>query len=158
MRDPQNKASNLSGVESEHAGADPNCVFCAIVSGSRPAHFVLDRESCVAFLDSRPLLPGHVLLVPRKHVATLMDLGAAETGPFIQAAQALCAAIERALSAEGTFVAINNRVSQSVPHLHMHVVPRSRGDGLRGFFWPRRPYASDVEAASFAERIRAALR
>ncbi|HXX69849.1 MAG TPA: HIT family protein [Polyangiaceae bacterium] len=143
---------------SEDPAAVPNCVFCAIVSGSRPAHFVLDRERCVAFLDSRPLFPGHVLLVPRKHVATLVDLGVEDIGPFMQGAQALCAAIERGLGAEGTFVAVNNRVSQSVPHLHMHVVPRSRGDGLRGFFWPRKVYASDLEAASFAERIRAALR
>jgi histidine triad (HIT) family protein len=133
------------------------CIFCEIVAGSRPAHIVLEREKCVAFLDSRPLLPGHVLLVPRTHRATLMDLPADDAGLFVAAAQALCLAIEEALGAEGTFVAINNRVSQSVPHLHMHVVPRRRGDGLRGFFWPRTPYASDAEAASFAQRIRTAL-
>lgn len=147
-----------SDVKSEDTAVDPHCVFCEIVSGSRPAHFVVDRERCVAFLDARPLLPGHVLLVPRTHVGTLVDLAADDIGPFVQTAQALCKALENALGAEGTFVAVNNRVSQSVPHLHMHVVPRRRGDGLRGFFWPRRPYASDDEAASFAERIRAALR
>lgn len=144
-------------LERKDAAANPDCVFCAIIAGSRPAHVVLERESCVAFLDARPLLPGHVLLVPRVHRPTLMDLPADDAGPFVLAAQSLCDAIERALGAEGTFVAINNRVSQTVAHLHMHVVPRRRGDGLRGFFWPRRPYENDAEAASFAERIRAAI-
>jgi histidine triad (HIT) family protein len=134
------------------------CVFCEIVAGSRAAHVVLEGEICVAFLDSRPLLPGHVLLVPRTHRATLVDLPLDDARFFVGAAQALCRAIEDALDAEGTFVAINNRVSQSVPHLHMHLVPRRRGDGLRGFFWPRKLYASDAEAASFAQRIRTAVR
>jgi histidine triad (HIT) family protein len=143
--------------ETGDAEAPRDCVFCAIVSGSRPAHVVLERNQCVAFLDSRPVFPGHVLLVPRAHLATLVDLPPEDAGPFVLAAQALCVAIESALGADGTFVAVNNRVSQSVAHLHMHVVPRRRGDGLRGFFWPRKPYASEAEAASIAERIRAAL-
>jgi len=138
-------------------GTNKECVFCAIASGSRPAHRVLERETCMAFLDARPLFPGHVLLVPRTHRATLVDLPSNDAAPFVEAAQALCVAIEDGLGADGTFVGINNRVSQSVAHLHVHIVPRRRGDGLRGFFWPRQPYESDAEAASFAERIRRAL-
>lgn len=133
------------------------CTFCAIVANDAPAHRVLEDARCVAFLDARPLFPGHVLVVPRAHRATIDELSSAELGALFGSAQALCGALERALGAEGTFVAMNNRVSQSVPHAHVHVVPRRRGDGLRGFFWPRHKYASDEEAAGVAARVREAL-
>ena len=135
----------------------PPCVFCDIVEGTRPAHVVLDEPHAVAFLDSRPLFPGHCLLVPRSHYETLGDLPEAEVGPFFGTAQRLARAVERAMDAEGTFVALNNRVSQSVPHLHVHAVPRRRKDGLRGFFWPRGRYDGEEEMSRVAERVRAAL-
>jgi histidine triad (HIT) family protein len=121
------------------------------------AHRVLEQASCVAFLDARPLFPGHVLVIPRAHRETLTDWTADELASVFGEAQRLCRAIEGALGAEGTFVAMNNRVSQSVPHAHVHVVPRRKGDGLRGFFWPRQKYASDAEAAQVAAKLRAAL-
>jgi histidine triad (HIT) family protein len=133
------------------------CTFCRIVDRTLPAFAVLEDTISIAFLDSRPLFPGHCLLVPRDHVETLADLPAELVGPFFANAQRLSLAIEAALGAEGTFVAINNRVSQSVPHLHVHVVPRRKKDGLKGFFWPRHPYASDDEARGIQERVRAAL-
>lgn len=133
------------------------CPFCEIIAGQRPAHVVLDDAMAVAFLDARPVFKGHVLLAPREHVETLLDLPGPQIGPFFTRAQRLARAMEDGLGAAGSFVAINNRVSQSVPHLHVHVVPRNRKDGLRGFFWPRTRYASDEEAASYADRIRAAL-
>ncbi len=133
------------------------CKFCQIISGDPPAPLVLDDESCVAFLDHRPLFPGHCLLVPRTHYETLMDLPGALTGPFFSYAKILCRAVEESMAAEGTFVAINNKISQSVPHLHVHVVPRKKGDGLRGFFWPRQRYADQAEMYEVAERIRAAV-
>jgi histidine triad (HIT) family protein len=129
------------------------CLFCAIVAGA-PAHRVLDRPDVVAFLDIRPLFPGHVLVVPRSHTATLTDLPTEAVGGFFTAVQQVTAAVETAMEAAGSFVAINNRVSQSVPHLHVHVVPRNRSDGLRGFFWPRQRYDSDKEMAQVAARIR----
>ena len=134
------------------------CVFCAIIAGTRAADLVLEEEGAVAFLDVKPLFKGHVLVVPRAHVETLPDLPAASLAPLFGAAQRVCRAVEVALGADGSFVALNNRVSQSVPHLHVHVVPRRRKDGLRGFFWPREPYATDAEREEFALRIRAALR
>ncbi|HEX6568646.1 MAG TPA: HIT family protein [Acidimicrobiales bacterium] len=133
------------------------CLFCEIVAGRQPAHVVLDDAVAVAFLDTRPLFPGHTLLVPRDHHETLADLPAQLLGPYFARAQRLAAAMESALGAAGSFVAMNNRVSQSVPHLHTHVVPRNRKDGLRGFFWPRGRYADDAEAAALAARLRAAL-
>jgi histidine triad (HIT) family protein len=133
------------------------CTFCAIVAGETPATRVLEDEEVVAFLDVRPLFPGHVLVVPREHVETLTDLPAARVGPLFERVQALAGAMETGLGAQGSFVAMNNRVSQSVPHLHVHVVPRTKGDGLRGFFWPRQRYGSDEEAAAVAERLRSAL-
>ncbi|MGH3326525.1 MAG: HIT family protein [Streptomycetales bacterium] len=133
-----------------------SCVFCEIVAGSRPAHVVLDDEAAVAFLDARPLFPGHTLLVPRPHYETLPDLPPALIGPLFTRAQRLARAMEGALGAHGSLVALNNRISQSVPHLHVHVVPRHRKDGLRGFFWPRGRYP-EGEAARIAERLRAAL-
>lgn len=137
--------------------ATPACTFCEIVAGRRPAHIVIDDEVAVAFLDSRPLFPGHTLLVPREHHETLADLPAGTIGPLFGRAQTLARAMESALGAAGSFVAVNNRVSQSVPHLHVHVVPRNRRDGLRGFFWPRSRYADDSEAASVAARLREAV-
>ena len=133
-----------------------DCVFCGIVSGRTAAEVVLDRDDFVGFLDTRPLFPGHVLLVPREHVETLPDLPASLRDGFLAAAQDLAVAVKDALGAQGSFVAMNNTVSQSVPHLHLHVVPRTKGDGLRGFFWPRTTYA-DGEAAACAARLRAAL-
>lgn len=135
------------------------CVFCEIVAGRRPAHVVLDDELALAFLDVRPLFPGHTLLVPRAHVETLADLPADELGPYFARAQRLARAMEASdgMEAAGSFVALNNRVSQSVPHLHTHVVPRNPKDGLRGFFWPRGKYADDAEAAAVAGRLREAV-
>ena len=133
------------------------CVFCSIVAGDLPAHVVLDDDVVLAFLDTRPLFPGHVLVVPRDHVETLPDLPAPEVGPFFERVQRIAAALPGALGAAGTFVAMNNRVSQSVPHLHAHVVPRTKGDGLRGFFWPRTTYRDDGHAADVAATIATAL-
>ena len=133
------------------------CLFCAIVAGEAPAHVVLDEPQLVGFLDVRPVFKGHVLLVPRGHVVTLPDLPAALRDPFLEAGQRLAAVMTDTLGAQGSFVAMNNTVSQSVPHLHLHVVPRTKGDGLRGFFWPRTKYADDAEAAAYAERIRIGL-
>jgi histidine triad (HIT) family protein len=135
---------------------DPACAFCRIVRGDLPADRVLEDDLFVAFLDARPLFPGHCLLVPRAHVETLMDLPEPLAGPLMARTQALARAVEAAMEAQGIFVAANNRVSQSVPHLHVHVVPRRRRDGLRGFFWPRTTYA-DGQAPEVARRIAAAL-
>lgn len=130
-------------------------LFCEIIAGERPASVVHADEVSVSFLDSRPVFKGHVLVVPRVHVETLSDL--ADVGPFFERVRMLARAVEEGLEAGGTFVAMNNRVSQSVAHLHVHVVPRNRKDGLRGFFWPRTTYASDAEARSYAERVARAL-
>jgi histidine triad (HIT) family protein len=132
------------------------CPFCAIVSGEEEADVVYRDAVAVAFLDRRPLFPGHVLVVPTRHVDTLVDLAHDDIGPFFAVVQRVAAAIPVALGAQGTFVAINNVVSQSVHHLHGHVVPRTKGDGLRGFFWPRTKYGPG-EAASVAEKLRRAL-
>lgn len=129
------------------------CPFCAIVAGEAPAFVVLDEAEMVAFLDVRPLFKGHVLLVPRRHVVTLPDLPAPLRDPFLEAGQRLATAMTAALGAQGSFVALNNTVSQSVAHLHLHVVPRTKGDGLRGFFWPRTRYADDAEAQEYAVRL-----
>ncbi|MFC4785311.1 HIT family protein [Nocardioides sp. MAHUQ-72] len=133
------------------------CVFCGIAAGDVEADRVLETEDLVAFLDRRPVFKGHVLLVPREHVVTLPDLPAALRDPFLAAGQRLATAMVEALGAQGSFVAMNNTVSQSVPHLHLHVVPRTKGDGLRGFFWPRHTYADDAERAEYAARLRGAL-
>ncbi len=139
------------------ATAGPGCRFCAIVAGAEAAYRVAETEHTVAFLDHRPLFPGHTLVVPRDHVVTLRDLPDTQVAPYFAEVRRLAAAVQDALGAEGTFVAENNVVSQSVPHLHTHVVPRRRKDGLRGFFWPRTRYDSDEEAAAIAARIAAAL-
>jgi histidine triad (HIT) family protein len=137
--------------------SDPGCAFCRVVRGEAASHIVLDDEVSLGFLDHRPLFRGHCLLVPRAHVPTLADLPAAMVGPFFASVQLLARAVEVGVAAEGSFVAINNRISQSVPHLHVHVVPRRRQDGLRGFFWPRQRYASDDEMARVRERLRSVL-
>jgi histidine triad (HIT) family protein len=134
-----------------------DCVFCRIIAGEVPAHMVLDDDEFVAFLDARPVFKGHVLVVPRRHYVTLADLPVPVVGPLFERVRLVSAALPVALGADGTFVALNNVVSQSVPHLHVHAVPRSRKDGLRGFFWPRQRYASDAEAADYARRIKDAI-
>jgi histidine triad (HIT) family protein len=134
-----------------------SCAFCGVVDGSASGHVVLADEVAVAFLDSRPVFKGHVLVAPRGHAETLADLPAEDVGPFFLRVQRVSAAMPAALDCQGSFVAVNNTVSQSVPHLHVHVVPRTKGDGLRGFFWPRQKYDSDAEAAQYAQRLRAAL-
>jgi histidine triad (HIT) family protein len=133
------------------------CLFCDIAGGRTPAHVVLTTDDVVAFLDARPVFKGHTLLVPREHVATLPDLPDRLRDGFLAAAQRLATAMVAGLGAQGSFVAMNNTVSQSVAHLHCHVVPRTKGDGLRGFFWPRTKYADDAEAAGYAERLTDAL-
>ena len=143
----------MSGDEETAAAG---CVFCAIVAGRAGADLVLDEPALLAFLDRRPVFKGHVLLVPRAHVETLPDLPAALRDAFLEAAQRLATAVVEGLGAQGSFVAMNNTVSQSVPHLHLHVVPRTKGDGLRGFFWPRTRY-EDGEAPAYAARLREAV-
>ncbi|MFG1914125.1 HIT family protein [Micromonospora sp. NPDC048898] len=133
------------------------CVFCGIVAGEVPAFRVADTPDGVALLDTRPVFKGHVLVVPRVHLVTLAELPADLLPGYFALVRRLAAAVETGLGAGGTFVAMNNKVSQSVPHLHTHVVPRTKGDGLRGFFWPRTRYADDTEAQTYADRISAAL-
>lgn len=133
------------------------CTFCRIRDEELPAEKVLDEGSFLAFLDTRPLFPGHVLLIPRAHHVTLMDLPIDLVSPLFLIAQRVCAAVQRAMAADGILMVANNGVSQSVDHLHLNIVPRRRKDGLRGFLWPRHTYADDAEAASIAVRIRQAL-
>ncbi|WP_445148610.1 HIT family protein [Baekduia sp. Peel2402] len=133
------------------------CVFCQIIARELPASIVFEDDDHVAFLDVRPLFEGHTLVVPRAHVETLADLPADRIAPFFALVQRLSVAIPQAMEAKGTFVAMNNIVSQSVPHLHCHVVPRNPKDGLRGFFWPRTKYADDAARDAVAARIAAAL-
>jgi histidine triad (HIT) family protein len=133
------------------------CVFCDIASGSLAATIVYEDDNSLAFLDHRPLFPGHSLLIPKHHYETLSDLPLELIEPYFGAAQGLARAIEVAMEAQGSFVAINNKVSQSVPHLHIHIVPRRRKDGLRGFFWPRSRYGGQDEMDMVANRIRAAV-
>jgi histidine triad (HIT) family protein len=135
-----------------------SCLFCTLVDGSQTAAVVLDDAVVVAFLDHRPVFKGHVLVVPKAHVKTLADLPVDAVGPFFERVQRIAVAVQEGLEADGSFVAMNNVVSQSVPHLHVHVVPRRRKDGLRGFFWPRTRYADDAEMAGYASRIRDVLR
>jgi histidine triad (HIT) family protein len=134
------------------------CPFCAIVTGEREsAHVVHETDDVVAFLDHRPVFIGHTLVVPREHLDTLLDLPPEQIGPYFADVQRITAAVTEAMDAHGTFVAMNNVVSQSVPHLHTHVVPRRRKDGLRGFFWPRTKYESESAMAEVATRIREAF-
>ena len=134
-----------------------DCLFCAIVAGDVDADLVLETDDLVGFLDHRPVFKGHVLLVPREHVVTLPDLPARLRDPFLAAGQRLATAMLTGLDAQGSFVAMNNTVSQSVAHLHLHVVPRTKGDGLRGFFWPRTRYTDAAERADYAKRVRSVL-
>jgi histidine triad (HIT) family protein len=136
---------------------EENCLFCRIVSGGLASVVVFEDKNTLAFLDHRPLFPGHTLLVPREHYETLTDLPAKQVGPLFENAQLLARGVETAMEAEGTFVAMNNRVSQSVPHLHIHVVPRRRKDGLKGFFWPRTKYKDVEEMQLVQQKIAAAL-
>ncbi|HEX7330677.1 MAG TPA: HIT family protein [Pyrinomonadaceae bacterium] len=137
---------------------DDNCLFCRVVSGEVPATIVYADENAVAFLDHRPLFYGHTLLVPREHVETLVELPQKLVGPFFETAQLLARVVEDAMEAEGTFVAMNNRVSQSVPHLHIHVVPRRKKDGLKGFFWPRTKYKDEEEMKDVQRKIATSLK
>ncbi len=134
------------------------CLFCDIISNEELAHRVFENEHSLAFLDKRPLFPGHCLLIPRDHYETLLELPPSIIGPFFLNVQLLAKAVEKAMKAEGTFVAINNKVSQSVPHLHIHIVPRKRKDGLRGFFWPRNKYKDEQEMEEVRNRICQAIR
>jgi len=134
-----------------------DCLFCQIASGEQPAAIVFADEHSVAFLDHRPLFPGHCLIIPRTHYVTLADLPAARIEDLFGQVRLLGMAVEQALDADGSFVAINNRVSQSVAHLHVHIVPRRRKDGLRGFFWPRTRYSSEAEAEAIRDKVRKAF-
>jgi histidine triad (HIT) family protein len=134
-----------------------SCTFCRIASEEQPAHTVLEDDDVLAFLDHRPLFPGHTLVIPRVHHETLADLPADAVAPLFGSTRLLSRAVEEAMSAEGSFVAINNKVSQSVPHLHVHVVPRRKGDGLRGFFWPRQRYDGVEAMAETQRKVRAAV-
>jgi histidine triad (HIT) family protein len=135
----------------------PGCQFCQIVARTHPAAIVFEDERSLAFLDNRPLFPGHCLLIPKAHIETLTDLPPVELGPLFAIAQILSRAMEEGLGAEGSFVAVNHRVSQSVPHLHVHVVPRKRKDGLKGFFWPRGKYASEEEMEAVRTKLAASV-
>jgi histidine triad (HIT) family protein len=134
-----------------------SCALCRIISGEVPARLVFEDSISLAFLDHRPVFPGHVLLAPRQHFETLPDLPQDLIGPFFSNAQLLARAVETGMQAHGTFVAMNNRVSQSVPHLHVHIVPRRPKDGLKGFFWPRQPYKDEAEADAAQTAIRDAV-
>ena len=134
-----------------------NCTFCRIIDHALDADVVLEEPHAVAFLDHRPLFPGHVLVTPREHTGTLPELPTALVGPFFETVQRVASVLPGPMEVQGTFVSINNVVSQSVPHLHVHVVPRTKGDGLRGFFWPRHPYDNEAHQRTVAERIRQAL-
>jgi histidine triad (HIT) family protein len=133
------------------------CIFCKIISGEIPADKVFEDEVSIVFLDSRPLFPGHCLVSPKQHIETLADLPADLLQPIFANAQLMAKAMESGLKAEGSFVAVNNKISQSVPHLHVHVVPRRRQDGLKGFFWPRQPYKSEEEKAAVQQALQAAI-
>ena len=137
--------------------SDPGCQFCAIASRLVSAAIVFEDSISIAFLDYRPLFPGHTLLIPKQHFETLADLPAGLVGTFFQNVQRLARGVEVGMQADGSFVAINNRVSQSVPHLHVHIVPRRKKDGLRGFFWPRQKYSSDQQMKQVQAAIQGAL-
>jgi histidine triad (HIT) family protein len=134
-----------------------SCMFCRIIGGEVSSYTVLEDDVTLAFLDHRPLFPGHCLLVPKTHYGTLLDLPTALLTPLMANAQLLARAVERGLEAHGSFVAINNRISQSVPHLHIHVVPRRRKDGLKGFFWPRQPYKDEGSIAAVQQTLRVTI-
>ena len=135
----------------------PDCPFCKIVRSEAQSYNVFEDDMTLAFLDRRPLFPGHSLLIPKSHYETLIDLPASLVAPLFQNAQLLTRAMEQALQAEGTFVAINNRISQSVPHLHIHIVPRHQKDGLKGFFWPRQRYPDEATILSIQTTLRSTI-
>jgi histidine triad (HIT) family protein len=137
--------------------SEPSCKFCQIASRVLSSGIVFEDSLSLAFLDNRPLFPGHTLLIPKHHYETLQDLPADLIGAFFKNVQMLASAVESGMNAEGSFVGINNRVSQSVPHLHVHIVPRRKKDGLRGFFWPRQPYKDDAEMQKAQAAIQKAL-
>jgi histidine triad (HIT) family protein len=139
------------------AESNASCLFCKILSGQIGSLLVFEDDVSLAFLDHRPVFPGHILLIPKAHHETLTDLPADLVGVFFANAQLLARAVELSVAAEGTFVAINNRVSQSVPHLHVHIVPRRRKDGLKGFFWPRHPYKNETDAIEIQCAVRKAV-
>jgi histidine triad (HIT) family protein len=145
-----------SGADSQRSFPE-TCLFCRIILGKAEAYRVFEDSVCLAFLDHRPLFPGHSLLLPKQHYETLADLPGNLLGPLFSGAQLLSRAMELGLEAEGSFVAINNRVSQSVPHLHIHIVPRRRKDGLKGFFWPRQAYKDREERLHVQQAIQAAV-
>lgn len=151
------RRATLASV-TESAATQPSCLFDRILDGSAPGHMVLDQVSVAAFLDARPVFKGHTLVVPRAHVEHIGDLPRGVLGDLMDAGRRIADAQRSALGCAGTFFGLNDVVSQSVPHVHLHVVPRTRGDGLRGFFWPRTKYSDDDEAAATAGRIRDALR
>jgi len=132
---------------------DDSCSFCRIGARESDAKIVFEDSISVAFLDNRPLFPGHCLLIPKRHFETFLDLPADLIGPLFSNVQLVAKAVQDAMQAEGTFVAMNNTVSQSVPHFHVHIVPRRRGDGLRGFFWPRQKYKTEEELVSVQQSI-----
>jgi histidine triad (HIT) family protein len=145
------------GIDRARGGNQMSCLFCGIINGEVSAAVVFEDSVSIAFLDHRPLFPGHSLLVSRSHYETLSDLPKELVAPVFENVQLLARAVEIALEAEGSFVALNNRVSQSVPHLHVHVVPRKRKDGLKGFFWPRTKYANEAQILEVQKSIRSAI-
>jgi histidine triad (HIT) family protein len=149
--------AQVPGSSSTGTKTDATCVFCKIIRGELRAYIVFEDQVSLAFLDTRPLFPGHCLLVPKDHYETLADLPASLVSPLFQNAQLMERAIEEGLTADGTFVAINNRVSQSVPHMHFHLVPRHTGDGLKGFFWPRQRYKDEATMLSVQGTLRSAV-
>jgi histidine triad (HIT) family protein len=151
-------ARRCAGELSYHLSVEAaTCAFCEIASGNVRADIVYETSDFLAFLDNRPLFPGHALLCPREHYDTLLDLPPELAGPTFEATQLIARAVESAVDAEGTFIAINNRVSQTVPHLHIHIVPRRRKDGLKGFFWPRQPYKDDAAREAVRDAIERAV-
>jgi histidine triad (HIT) family protein len=151
------RGGRLVAKSAEEAAAEQTCRFCAVARKEVAAPIVFEDAISLAFLDNRPLFPGHCLLIPKLHYEALADLPAELLAPFFANVQRLAGAVERGMQAEGTFVAINNRISQSVPHLHVHIVPRRRKDALRGFFWPRQKYASEAAAEQARAAVEAAL-
>jgi len=139
------------------SNSNNTCAFCKIIRGEMQSNIVFDDDVALAFLDHRPLFPGHCLLVPKAHHETLIDLPADLLAPLFANAQLLARVVEQSMKAEGTFVAMNNRVSQSVPHLHIHIVPRRKHDGLKGFFWPRTPYKDENEILQVQNALKTAL-
>lgn len=134
-----------------------DCIFCRIASGDIPTEIIAEDEHTLVFLDVSPVFPGHLLIVPRRHFATLPDLPDELLAPLFAQVRRAARAVEIALEADGSFVAQNNKVSQTVPHLHVHVIPRKKRDGMKGFFWPRRPYADDTHRAETVAKLRAAF-